>query len=78
MTSSINICGAYNDAYPHPPPPTPLGSSFATPTNDVIEGTILTLKTLETCFGNGELLLSTLRDAISGGSFFLVFFRLFI
>lgn len=69
MTSSINICGAYNDAYPHPPPPTPLGSSFATPTNDVIEGTILTLKTLES-FGNGELLLSALRDAISGGSFF--------
>lgn len=70
MTSSTNVYGAY-DAYPRPPPPTPLEPSFATSTNGVIEGTILTLKTLE-IFGNGELLLSALRDAISGG-FLLAF-----
>jgi hypothetical protein len=68
MTPSINIYGAYH-AYPRPPPPTPLEPSFAASTNDIIEGTILTLKTLES-FGNGELLLSALRDAISGGFFF--------
>jgi hypothetical protein len=76
MDSTINIFSTYDDAYPRPPPPTPLEPSFAASTNDIIEGTILTLKTLES-FGNGELLLSALRDAISGGSF-SAFSQLFI
>jgi hypothetical protein len=54
---STNYCSAYdhdnpnNSEHPHPcpppPPPTPLESSFTVFTNDIIEGTILTLKTLE-------------------------------
>jgi len=79
MTFTMNYCAVYdhdnpNDsehAHPCPPPPTPFESSFTVPTSDIIEGTILTLKTLES-FGNGELLLSALRDAISGAVFFFI------
>lgn len=74
MTSSIIICGTY-DIYPRPPPPTPLEPSFAASTDGVIAGTILTLKTLKS-FGNGELLLSALRDAISSGFFWHSLIRL--
>jgi len=84
MTFSMNYYTVYDidnpnnseHAHPCPPPPTPLESSFTVPTNDIIEGTILTLKTLES-FGNGELLLSALRDAISGAVFFIASSLLF-